>query len=92
MLAFNEKTGHIITSHTHKIYKVMLMTMSGICIGYFKTTEDAKLHIDNKQWNTQHINKTNRGHSPINTDQTDETISLCKITEIRTKTLLQRNY
>ena len=49
MLAFNEKTGHIIASNTHKIYKVMLMTMSGICIGYFKTTDDAKRHIDEAQ-------------------------------------------
>lgn len=42
MLAINENLGYIITSHTHKVYKVMLMTMSGRCIGYFKTTIDAK--------------------------------------------------
>lgn len=40
MLAISQD--YIITMHTHKVYSVMLMTLSGRCIGYFQTIEDAK--------------------------------------------------
>lgn len=33
---------YIITEHTHNVYRVMLMTLSGKCNGYFKTVADAK--------------------------------------------------